>query len=134
MRHAIQDKAALAAPPAARAGRYDAPTARVERQSVQDSAEPDWDAPQGVFAPPPTRNREELAERKRFLELTIRQRIDTRLPGRVRNLVVRALGGRVLLDGECSTYYTKQLAQHAALGVLDHDEHLENLILVNVPR
>jgi hypothetical protein len=31
------------------------------------------------------------------------------------------------------TYYTKQIAQHAALGVLE-DEHLENAIVVAVGR
>jgi len=37
-----------------------------------------------------------------------------------------------VLEGECSTYYSKQLAQHAALGVLE-DEPLENTIVVVVP-
>jgi hypothetical protein len=39
----------------------------------------------------------------------------------------------VVLEGQCATYYTKQLAQHAALGVLE-DEHLENAIAVTVPQ
>jgi hypothetical protein len=43
------------------------------------------------------------------------------------------LDGAVLLQGQCATYYTKQLAQHAALGILD-DERLENDIEVCVPR
>jgi hypothetical protein len=59
----------------------------------------------------------------------IEKRIESRLPGRVRNLVVRT----VVLEGQCATYYTKQLAQHAALGILE-DEHLENSIVVHVPR
>ena len=67
------------------------------------------------------------------LATAIRQRIETRLPGRLRGLVVRVSGDTVVLEGQCATYYTKQLAQHAALGVLD-DEHLENSIVVNVPR
>jgi hypothetical protein len=70
---------------------------------------------------------------RQTLETAIRQRIESRLHGRVRNLAVRASGGLVVLEGECTTYYTKQLAQHAAMGVLD-DEHLENAIVVNVPR
>src|SRR3990172_2353112 len=64
-------------------------------------------------------------ERRRDLAIAIRQRIESRLHGRVRNLVVRLLGNTVLLEGQCSTYYTKQLAQHTALGVLEN-EHLEN--------
>jgi hypothetical protein len=67
------------------------------------------------------------------LELAIRQRIEQRLNGRVRNLSVRAYGDLVILEGECSTYYTKQLAQHAAMGVLE-EEHLENAIVVSVPK
>jgi hypothetical protein len=64
------------------------------------------------------------------LEIVIRKRIESRLQGRVRNLLVRASGDAVVLEGECSTFYTKQIAQHAAMGVLD-DEHLENAIVVN---
>jgi hypothetical protein len=94
----------------------------------------DFVAPPHPLAPrepaPPTA----ITERQRRLELIIRQRIESRLPGRVRNLVVRAIGDTVLLEGQCSTYYTKQLAQHAAMGVLEEGEHLENAIIVAVPR
>jgi osmotically-inducible protein OsmY len=69
--------------------------------------------------------------RHRTLELAIRQRIESRLMGRVRNLLVRALDGVVILEGECTTFYTKQLAQHAAMGMLE-DEQLENSIVVSV--
>ena len=74
------------------------------------------------------------AERHRGLQVAIRQRIESRLPGRVRNLAVRIFADTVLLEGQCATYYTKQLAQHAAMGVLEEGEHLENAIVVNVPR
>jgi hypothetical protein len=67
--------------------------------------------------------------RRQQLAIAIRQRIETRLVGRVRDLVVRIKGDTIVLEGSCATYYTKQLAQHAALGVLE-DEHLENLIVV----
>jgi osmotically-inducible protein OsmY len=67
------------------------------------------------------------------LEIAIQQRIESRLQGRVRNLRVRASGDLVILDGQCATYYTKQLAQHAAMGVLE-DEQLENAIVVSVPQ
>jgi hypothetical protein len=67
------------------------------------------------------------------LAKVIQQRIEARLPGRVRNLAVRIGADFVVLEGECSTYYTKQLAQHAALGVLE-DEHLENAIVVTIGR
>jgi len=69
--------------------------------------------------------------RHRLREAAIKERIETRLPGRVRNLVVRSFDGLVILGGQCSTFYTKQLAQHAAMGVLN-DELLENAIVVSV--
>ena len=69
--------------------------------------------------------------RHRALEIAIRQRIESRLMGRVRNLLVRALDGVVILEGECTTFYTKQLAQHTAMGIIE-DEQLENLIVVSV--
>jgi osmotically-inducible protein OsmY len=65
------------------------------------------------------------------LEIAIQQRIESRLQGRVRNLKVRAYADLVILEGQCSTYYTKQLAQHAAMGVLE-DEQLENAIVVGL--
>ncbi len=67
------------------------------------------------------------------LGLAIERRIESRLRGRVRNLSVRVTDGIVTLQGQCATYYTKQLAQHAALAILE-DEHLENLIVVEVTR
>ncbi|HJQ79526.1 MAG TPA: hypothetical protein VJ828_06205 [Lacipirellulaceae bacterium] len=72
-------------------------------------------------------------ERNRQLAIAIRQRIESRLPGRVRELSVRILERTVVLEGQCATYYTKQLAQHAALGILE-DERLENAIEVCVAR
>jgi hypothetical protein len=76
---------------------------------------------------------DERAIRHRQLAIAIRQRIESRLAGRVRELSVRIKGNTIILDGKCSTYYTKQLAQHAALGALE-DEQLENAIVVEVPR
>lgn len=69
--------------------------------------------------------------RHRAREVAIQQRIESRLPGRVRNLLVRSFDAVVILEGQCATYYTKQLAQHTAMGVLE-DEHLENAIVVHV--
>jgi hypothetical protein len=73
------------------------------------------------------------ADRRRQVIVIIRKRIESRLSRRVRDLNVRFQGNTVVLEGTCATYYTKQLAQHAALGVLD-DETLENAIVVRVPR
>jgi len=90
-------------------------------------------SPAGTFASGPASDVDQRTERQQKLAIAIRQRIETRLPGRVRKLLVRVHGSTVVLDGQCSTYYTKQLAQHAALGILD-DEQLENSIVVSVPR
>src|SRR5262245_56871592 len=73
------------------------------------------------------------APQQQALEFAIRKRIESRLPGRVRNLTVRIDEDVVILEGECATFSTKQLAQHAAMGVLDN-EHLENAIVVAVPQ
>jgi hypothetical protein len=73
----------------------------------------------------------ERAERHRRLADDIHQRILKRLPGRVHDLVVRLDGNTIVLEGRCATYYTKQLAQTAALGTLE-DELLENLIVVTM--
>ena len=72
-------------------------------------------------------------ERLEQLAGVIRLRIDSRLPGRVRNLKVSIQAGTLVLEGTCATYHTKQLAQHAALGILQ-DEHLENAIVVSIGR
>jgi hypothetical protein len=71
--------------------------------------------------------------RREQLRTMIRKRIESRLAGRVRNLAVRVLGDTVVLEGQCATFYTKQLAQHAALGILE-DEHLDNAIVVDGPQ
>ncbi len=61
------------------------------------------------------------------LAACILARIEARLPCRIRQLAVYATGNAVVLVGQCSTYYTKQIAQHAAMGVLEY-EHLTNNI------
>lgn len=62
----------------------------------------------------------------------IRQRILVRLGKRIRDLSVQVESGVIRLSGKCSTYYSKQLAQHAALGVVE-DEEIENQIEVAIP-
>lgn len=63
------------------------------------------------------------------IAVRIYERIATRLGPRIRRLDVSTHEGQIHLKGECSTYHTKQLAQHAALGVIEH-ESLENEIVV----
>ncbi|QDU87084.1 hypothetical protein Pla175_04390 [Pirellulimonas nuda] len=67
--------------------------------------------------------------RAAWLAERIHDRIAKRLGGRVRGLDVQVEDKAITLRGRCATYYTKQLAQHAALGVLE-DETLVNAIVV----
>ena len=69
--------------------------------------------------------------RHRALEIAIRQRIESRLIGTGAKPARPRVDGVVILEGECTTYYTKQLAQHTAMGILE-DEQLENSIVVSV--
>ncbi len=57
----------------------------------------------------------------------ILSRIETRLPGRVRHLTVYTTDNAVVLTGECCTFYTKQLAQHIAMGVLEYEQLVNNI-------
>ncbi len=77
-------------------------------------------------------NGEVEAQRKRLIH-RILQRIESRLPGRIRQLSVYSAENAIVLSGHCSTYYTKQVAQHTAMGVLEY-ERLINNIDVNVPK
>ena len=54
-------------------------------------------------------------------------RIESRLPGRVRQLTVYMTDNAVVLAGQCSTFYTKQLAQHVAMGVLEYERLINNI-------
>lgn len=67
------------------------------------------------------------------LEALVYQRIQDRLGRRVRNLAVEVDRGVIRLAGQCSTFYSKQLALHAVLGVVE-DEVVDNRIEVAVPR
>lgn len=97
-------------------------TVRLFNEPAPESAE--FDFAQRVDAT-------QIAAQQNFLEVAIEERIRSRLQGRVRNLRVEVRDDVVILQGQCATYYTKQLAQHAAMGVLE-DEHLENAIVVCV--
>lgn len=63
------------------------------------------------------------------LDARIHDRVQKRLGPRIRDLNVVIDGKNIRLEGRCVTYYSKQLAQHAALGVIE-DENLENAIKV----
>lgn len=75
---------------------------------------------------------DEQLRQSRNLAVAIRQRIETRLGKRIANLTVEIDDHTIVLKGNCATYYSKQLAQHAALGVIEN-ERLANEIAVAVP-
>ena len=74
-----------------------------------------------------------LSEEHHCLACEIVRRIEDRIPGRIRQLAVETTDNAIVLSGCCSTYYTKQVAQHAAMGVLEY-ERLINNIAVETPR
>jgi hypothetical protein len=59
----------------------------------------------------------------------IRDQIRARLHERVRDLDVEMNGNGIVISGRCDNFHTKQLAQHAALDVMNN-EPLENRIQV----
>lgn len=52
-------------------------------------------------------------------EQHIRNVVDSRTIGRIRNLQIELAGSRVVISGRASTYYSKQLATHAAIDAAD---------------
>jgi osmotically-inducible protein OsmY len=110
-----------------RSGAISAPPAEITIRLLDESAL------RGEVSPAPVGSKQASARgvSQEALENAIRRRIEARLCGRVRNLNVRVLADLVILEGQCATYYTKQIAQHAAMGILE-DEQLENAIIVRV--
>ena len=69
----------------------------------------------------------------RQMMLQIISRIESRLPGRIRGLFVCRKDNAYVLGGTCRTYYSKQIAQHTAMAILDYDK-LINEIQVRAPK
>lgn len=57
--------------------------------------------------------------RMRRLGAEVLAAVQSRLPGRIRDLKVRIEGEQVVLSGVSSSYYVKQMAQHIAMRVLE---------------
>lgn len=71
---------------------------------------------------------ETMAEAER-LAASIERAVQRETSGGVRNLQVKVDGRGVRLEGRCNTYYCKQLAQQAAMGL--SGDHLNNEIEVS---
>ncbi len=68
-----------------------------------------------------------LSKHDEPLAARIRKRIESRLPCRIRDLAVYASENAIVLEGQCRTYYTKQIAQHAAMGVLEYERLINHI-------
>lgn len=81
--------------------------------------------------PPANEPRDEARESARGEKLAIRiaRVVKRRTAGSVQNLRVEVRRDGVFLDGQCATFYTKQLAQQAAMGLAD-EKPLTNRIEV----
>lgn len=69
------------------------------------------------------------ATESRSLAHSIQRAVDRETGYAIRDLSVEVQDDAVLLKGQCRTYYSKQLAQHAAMA-LPGTEHLINAIEV----
>jgi hypothetical protein len=74
--------------------------------------------------------------RTRRLATDIIAAVQSRLPGRIRDLKVRIEGEQFVLSGVSSSYYVKQVAQHIAMTTLEAVTlgHLVNEIEVRAAR
>jgi len=80
----------------------------------------------GVRRPPPP----EPASQVDVLATAIERAIQRETGGGVRRLRVDVSRQGIVLAGRCSTYYTKQKAQHAAMGFCGSGRQLSNRIEV----
>jgi osmotically-inducible protein OsmY len=72
---------------------------------------------------------ETLAEAER-LAASVERAVSRETCGGVRNLRVEVNCQGVLLTGRCDSYYTKQKAQHAAMGVSGNEELTNSIEVV----
>jgi hypothetical protein len=79
----------------------------------------------GRTAPPP-----EPASEADVLATVIERAVQRGTSRSVRNLGVEVLRHEIVLTGRCSTYHTKQKAQHAAMGFCSSGRQLNNRIEV----
>jgi hypothetical protein len=67
-------------------------------------------------------------------DLTLAQRVETRvresMHGRIRNLEVEEIQGRVVVRGQVPSHHTKQLALQGALELLSGDRFCANITVI----
>lgn len=69
---------------------------------------------------------------KHKIQQEIARRIRAHTGGRIHNLIVEVCDNTISIKGNCQTFYSKQMAQQAAMGVIE-DERLCNQIEVAWP-
>lgn len=72
--------------------------------------------------------RSELASQA--LAQRVLEELESQLLGRIRQLRVTASPKFVILTGSCSSYYTKQLAQHVAMELLGEERLVNNIAVL----
>ncbi|MEM9352209.1 MAG: BON domain-containing protein [Planctomycetota bacterium] len=82
-------------------------------------------AVQDMLPPTPPARTQPVEEPRLVRE--IRGRIQQRLPGRVHFLSVELSDEGIVLSGECCTFYSKQMAQHVAMGVVEYERLINNI-------
>jgi osmotically-inducible protein OsmY len=60
----------------------------------------------------------------------VESRVRQSTHGRIRNLVVKESSGQVIVSGQVSTRYTKQLALQGALELLSGDRFCEQITVI----
>jgi hypothetical protein len=90
----------------------------VARTGVEDDAANAPPADDGrSFLPPRIAPRSDA--RLRRVASEILRSVQSRLPGRVRDLKVRIEGDQFVISGVSTSYYVKQVAQHVAMNALE---------------
>lgn len=65
------------------------------------------------------------------LDESVRRQVRRQTAGMIHELQVHLMPGQVILTGQASSYYAKQLATHAAMNVIDEGLELMNDIEVS---
>ena len=72
----------------------------------------------------------DLSVSKPTLAQLVESRVRESTHGRIRNLEVEEIQGRVVVRGQVPSHHTKQLALHGALEVLPGDRFSSNITVV----
>jgi hypothetical protein len=86
--------------------------------TLHHSSQPPERAASGALPAPP-RSAASDDVKMDHVAAEIARRVESRLPGRVRQLRVQVVEDQFVLSGASSSYYVKQVAQHLAMIALD---------------